>query len=214
MSDFPFDTFRGIQNGDNANLNDVEVAKLTFEDGTSQTTAGGGGGGSALEFDQAVMTETSSESVPFDTPYHITDLKCEFALDGTESEVILLMGYTICGSWDATETNKGMRIDIEKPDGTMIIVGGAAAGDRSRVLDIFHFPQDHSSVPMSASGTITWTLSGSDIASGTYNVIPLLMNTYSSGSATFYFNRTILDNDHQAYERMVSNCWVQVKKKE
>ena len=39
MSDFPFDVFRGIQNGDNANLNDVEVAKLTFEDGSTITTS-------------------------------------------------------------------------------------------------------------------------------------------------------------------------------
>jgi len=214
MSDFPFDTFRGIQNGDNANLNDVEVAKLTFSDGTSQTTAGGGGGGSALEFDHAVMTETSTQAVPYDTPYSIADLKVEFTLDGTESEVVLLMGYSICGSWDSTQTNKGMRINIEKPDDSIIIVGGAESGDRSRVLDIFHFPQNHSSVPMSANGTISWTLLGSDIEAGTYSVIPLLMNTYSSGTATFYFNRTILDNDHQAYERLVSNCWVQVKKKE
>tara|TARA_Y100001963_G_scaffold19974_1_gene25386 strand:- start:1824 stop:2459 length:636 start_codon:yes stop_codon:yes gene_type:complete len=193
---------------------DAELNSVTFSDGTKQTTASSGGGGGALEFDQAVMTETSTQAVPYDTPYHIADLKVEFSLDGTESEVVLLMGYSICGSWDSTQTNKGMRIDIEKPNGDMIVVGGAADGDRSRVLDIFHFPQNHSSVPMSANGTISWTLSGSDIESGTYSVIPLLMNTYSSGTATFYFNRTILDNDHQAYERLVSNCWVQVKKKE
>ena len=39
MSDFPFDVFRGIQNGDNANLNDVEVASLTFEDGSTISTS-------------------------------------------------------------------------------------------------------------------------------------------------------------------------------
>ena len=39
MSDFPFDTFRGIQNGDDATLDDVNVQMITFPDGSTQTQA-------------------------------------------------------------------------------------------------------------------------------------------------------------------------------
>ena len=44
MADFPFDdSVRGIQNGDDANLNDVTVDKIIFGNGTQQTTAASGG---------------------------------------------------------------------------------------------------------------------------------------------------------------------------
>jgi len=43
MSDFPFDTFRGIQNGDDATLDDVNVQQITFPDGSTQTAAAGAG---------------------------------------------------------------------------------------------------------------------------------------------------------------------------
>ncbi len=39
MSDFPFDTFRGIQNGDDATLDDVNVQMITFPDGSTQNQA-------------------------------------------------------------------------------------------------------------------------------------------------------------------------------
>jgi len=80
MSDFPFDTFRGIQNGDDATLDDVNVQMITFPDGSTQTQAatpsskvtGLGYEGTTLTLTQSSGIADLETTIPSpDDPVHI-----------------------------------------------------------------------------------------------------------------------------------------------
>ncbi len=93
MSDFPFDTFRGIQNGDDATLDDVNVQQITFPDGSTQTEAAGSGS-VVTDLDFAGTTLTLKQSGGADKTATIPSGALPFAFSQTDDqEEITDTGY-------------------------------------------------------------------------------------------------------------------------
>jgi len=239
MSDFPFDTFRGIQNGDDATLDDVNVQQITFPDGSTQTQAAVPASqvtdldyaGTTLTLEQSagpdLTTTIPSGALPFayaqtddtaeyvDPYYNNVPLpgsqitELEASITPTSSSQKVVIHLTIFGEWNGFPYDGGVLFERKIGSGTATVIQPQNAGNRLAYGAGF---------AVSIGGTdynstpemCNLVYVDSPDTTDTITYVPRLVCRPSS-TRTFYLNRSKSDSNYDTRERAFSTMTLECK---
>jgi len=200
---------------------DAVVSKVTFPDGTSQTTAARTNTFSFKQYDEDdqeydVTSGNATDADPDGKDGLIsTYLTCFVTTVGGNYSGVSL-DFSVVGEWETQQENKGVAISRAKYNGTSYvadkILRAAESDNNARMISPFtiSFHENHSSTMDGCNGKYIDT----DIAADSlYSYTVLLVSSLhpnTPGATKFKLNRTITDGTSVDYERGVSSITAQL----
>jgi len=239
MSDFPFDTFRGIQNGDDATLDDVNVQQITFPDGSTQTAAAGAGS-VVTDLEYAGTTLTLKQSGGIDKTATIntgglpfafaqTDARTEYVdpyydntplagsqitelsqtITPTSSSQKVVIHLHLFGEWTTAPYQGAVLFERKIGSGTATLIQPQNAGSRMAIATGF--------ATSGAGGESHTTPEMSNVVyvdspntTDTITYVPRLVCRINN-SRSFYLNRSVDDTNAEYSERAFSTMTLECK---
>ena len=193
----------------------VTVSKLSFSDGTSQTTASSGGGGGGSGGNEFVFRQTTANSTTSvgsnNTPYTITGDYFDASINLTTNTQKVVIQFHLFGEWNhSSNWDQGVVLQQKIGNGSWTLLSNWGDGVRPARNSIF--PGDGTSTgdKLSTPEILNFVYVDTPGTTGEISYRPALVSS-TEHSRTFFLNRTVGDSNTLHYERGVSTFTLEVK---